>query len=403
MGTRDYSLLQPKELEAVYAISRSFLVHENLESALAEVVRIVRSVLIFDNLVLYISSTDGLLEPIYAKAIGRGRTREADLAWGELVAQKAFKTKQTVSQIEEINKDSADRINKRYFLGLPVLHGEEPMGSLILIRFGGPPYLSDQIQLAEFIAIHVAQLIDHHRLVERIAKLEAIRRLDSLHDDFIATVSHELLTPLGFIKGYATTLLREDITWNDNDRREFLQIIDDEADRLRELIDNLLDSSRLQTDTLKMTFEPIRLETWLRDITLRASSRNENMEIILDIKTPGLQINADSARLAQVFDNILNNAHKYAKGSQVTISVEQKKDCVHIAVKDEGPGIPAEYLDRIFQRFYRVPEKSNGIRGTGLGLYICRKILQAHQGTIEAESGENEGTTFHIYLPLPVM
>ena len=83
--------------------------------------------------------------------------------------------------------------------------------------------------------------------------------------------------------------------------------------------------------------------------------------------------------------------------------MEQKKDCVHIAVKDEGPGIPAEYLDRIFQRFYRVPEKSNGIRGTGLGLYICRKILQAHQGTIEAESGENEGTTFHIYLPLPVM
>jgi len=401
VGTGNYSLLRPKELEAVYTISRSFLIHEDLESALAEVVRVVRSVLIFDNLVLYTQSSEEQLEPTYAKAIGRGRTREADLAWGELVAQNAFQSKQTITQVEEVENVRPDRINIRHSLGLPVLHGEEPMGALVMIRFGGPPFLPEQIQLAEFIAVHVAQLIDHHRLVERIAKLEARRRLDSLQEDFVATISHELLTPLGFIKGYATTLLREDISWDEQTRREFLNIIDDETDRLRELIDNLMDSSRLQTDTLKMTFEPVRLETMVKNIILRESSRNENMKIILNIKTPGLQIQADPTRLAQVFENILNNAKKYAEGSPITILVEKHKGRVHIAVKDEGPGIQSMYLDKIFQRFYRIPDRTNGVRGTGLGLYICRKILQAHQGEIEAESGEGKGTTFHIYLPLP--
>ena len=400
-GDNTPNWLRPKELEAVYAISRTVILSEDVESALNKIVRLVRSVLIFDNMVLYTCKKDGMLEPIYAKAIGRGRSREADLSWGEVIAQKTYQNRETVTHVEELKSDHHDRTDIRLSLGVPVMHGDQAMGALVFIRFGGPVFLPDHIQLAEFIAVHVAQLLDHHQLVERIASLEAKRRLDSLQDDFIATISHELLTPLGFIKGYATTLLREDISWDEQSRHEFLSIIDDEADRLRELIDNFMDSSRLQTGTLNMSFQPTRLDTMLKDIVMRATSRNENMNIKLDIKTPGLKIMADPARLAQVFDNILNNADKYAPHSLITIAVVEQKKRVRIAIKDKGPGIPAEHLDKVFLRFYRIPNQNTAVRGTGLGLYICRKIIQTHNGEIEAESTEGKGTTFNIYLPLP--
>jgi signal transduction histidine kinase len=323
------------------------------------------------------------------------------MTWGDLIAQNTFQNRETVTHVEKLDGDYHDRTDIRLSLGVPVMNGDQSIGALVFIRFGGPVFLPGHIQLAEFIAVHIAQLLDHHQLVERIASLEAKRRLDSLHEDFIATISHELLTPLGFIKGYATTLLREDISWDEQSRREFLTIIDDEADRLRELIDNLMDSSRLQTGTLNMSFQLTRLDTMLKDIVLRATSRNERINVELNIADPGLKIIADPARLAQVFDNILNNADKYAPGSPVTITVAQENERVHIALKDKGPGIPAEHLDKVFLRFYRIPNQNTAVRGTGLGLYICRKIIQAHDGEIEAESVEGKGTTFNIYLPIP--
>jgi signal transduction histidine kinase len=372
---------------------------ENTETALDDIVRLTRSVLIFDSIVLYLSNDGESLEPSYARAIGRGRFREADLVWGEITAQDTFNSHKTTTRIEEVEGESEDRMNIRHILGLPVKLGEQMMGALVLIRFGGPVFEADQIHLAEFIAVHIAQLVKHRQLVDQVATLEAERRLDRLQDDFVATISHELLTPLGFIKGYATTLLREDTTWDDKTMREFLTIIDEESDRLRELIDSLLDSSRLQAGTLRMSFQPIRLDTMLREISLRARSRHDSMVIKLEIKTPGVQISADPTRLAQVFDNIINNAEKYAPGSPIKITLDTYNGKARIALQDNGPGIQPEQLEKIFQRFYRVPEISASTRGTGLGLYICRKIIQGHNGEIEAESVPGKGTTFFIYLP----
>jgi signal transduction histidine kinase len=220
-----------------------------------------------------------------------------------------------------------------------------------------------------------------------------------LQQDFIATITHELNTPLGFIKGYATTLLREDANWDDVTRKEFLTIIDEEADRLRELIDNLLDSSRLQSGTLHMHFQPVRLDSLVRDISVRARARNENLFINLDIKQTNVRCQADPTRIAQVMDNLLSNAAKYAPGSPVTISLEQVGEMAHITIQDCGPGISPEHIDQIFKRFYRVPEQAANVRGTGLGLYICRQIIRAHGGQITVESKLGEGTTFHIYIP----
>ena len=136
-------------------------------------------------------------------------------------------------------------------LGLPLQRGERCRGHWYLVVLADPSYEPEQIRLAEFIAVQISQLLEHHRLLQKVASLEAERQLQRLQDDFIAMVSHEFFTPLGFIKGYATTLLREDAQWNDETRREFLTIIDEEADHLRALIDDLMDSYRLQSGTLR--------------------------------------------------------------------------------------------------------------------------------------------------------
>ena len=395
-----HAALRPQELEAVYAISRVVARMEDINTALDEIVQLARPVFIFDNLALYLQENEDPRLPRYARAIGRGRFLEADMAWGETIALEAVESGEKVIRKESVGNVEEDRNALRYYLGLPLTLGDRTMGALIFVRFGGPPYMPDQIHLAEFISDHVAQLLGHRELVGKIAELEAKRRLDDLQDDFIATVSHELLTPLGFIKGYATTLLRQDTTWDEETRREFLTIIDEEADRLRELIDNLMDSSRLQAGTLRINFQPLRLETLLRDIALRVGARNENMVIHLNLGVTGLQIQGDPTRLAQVFENLLTNAAKDAPDSPVTISVDTDGDRARIAVKDQGPGIPADHLPHLFKRFYRVPQKNSTSRGTGLGLYICRQIITAHNGEITVDSTIGKGTTFYIYLPI---
>ncbi len=392
--------LRPRELEAVYAISQAVAKSLNLDLALDAIVHIARPVFIFDTIILYLKSGNGALEMTYAKVIGRGQSSDGDLAWGETVANHVLTTSQTLLRNEELEGWEHDRLSQRFFLGLPIRPENETVGTLVFARFGGPPYKAEQIHLAEFIALHISQLLEHNHLVDHVSRLEAERRLDRLQHDFIATVSHELCTPLGFIKGYATTLLREDAQWDEETRREFLAYIDEEADKLRELIDNLLDSSRLQSGTLRLRFQPIRLDSLLRDISLQFLSSNEPVPLFLDFAKTNIQCQADPRRIAQVFNNLLSNAMKYAPGSPVTIYLDATVDKAHIEVRDKGPGIPPDHIEHIFKRFYRVLDGNTSVRGTGLGLFICRQIIRAHGGEIEVKSKCGEGTTFHLWLPL---
>jgi len=396
----DSGTLNSRELDAIYAINRVVTRATELDASLDEIIGIAREVFIFDNVVLYIQQESDSLEPSYARAIGRGRNSETDLAWGESIALEVLRSEKMVVRQEVSGDVVQDRMNLRHFLGLPLAVGEHNIGSLVFVRYGSPPFTPEHTHLAEYIAGHIAQLCEHGQLVTRLSRLEAERQLERLQDDFVATVSHELRTPLGFIKGYATTLLRDDTTWDEATRSEFLSIIDEEADRLSELIDNLLDSSRLQSGTLHMEFQPLRLDTMLRDIPIRARSFDERLKIKVKFQTTGILIQADPTRLAQVFDNLLSNAAKYAPSSNVTISLLSDGDMAHISVEDDGPGIPPNHLPNIFSRFYRVPNQNRSVRGSGLGLFICRRIIRAHGGEITAESNFGKGTTFHIYLPL---
>jgi signal transduction histidine kinase len=385
------TLTHGTELNAVYAIARIVAETFDTDAGLDAVLRLARTIFIFDTAALYLQNEETEeLEPMYARALGRGRSQEADLAWGEPAAIEAFDVGQTILQQEDAGPSVQGRERRRDYLSLPLLVSGRCVGSLVFGRFGGPAYPPEHIRLAEF---------ENRRLARRIASLEAQRELARMQDEFISTISHELRTPLGFIKGYVTTLMREDTTWDEEKRAEFLRIIDDESDRLRELIDNLLDSSRLESGSLSMTLEPTRLGPILRGSAQRIQSAHPDLQVSVEIPDDLPIQRIDSTRIAQVLDNFLNNAQKYAPDAPVTIRASLKEDHVLIEVIDEGPGIDPEHTSHLFERFYRVPQQTSK-RGTGLGLYISRKIIEAHSGDIGVESEFGKGTRFYFTLPL---
>jgi signal transduction histidine kinase len=391
-------VLRPEDLRAVYAIGLAIAQTENIDSALDLIVQHTRHMLIFDNMVLYLPKDHNGLDPSYARVIGRGKCAEGNIEWGEAIATQTYQSKQTSLRQEKLDGWENNRLYWRDFLGLPIKAGEDVLGVLVFGRFGGPPYAPDQIRLAEFIAAQTAQLIENHQLVERVAKLEAERWLRKMQDEFITTISHELRTPIGFIKGYATTLLRDDTKWDDGSRREFLTIIDEEADRLHELIEDLLDSARLKAGTMFMQLQPVRIDMILREIVVRSTSRYSSLAVQLNVDH-GISVMADPTRITQVFDNLLSNAVKYAPGSPVIITVKNTKEICTITVEDQGPGIAENHLPHLFERFYRVPETSVSTHGTGLGLFICQQIIHEHGGDISVSSEVSKGTVFNIDLP----
>lgn len=387
-------------VEDLYRIAAEIRGCEGIRQGLDNLLPLLRSLLIFDLFAVF--TADPLsqqLEIAFARAVGRGQSREADLVWGEPVAAQVMDEARPVLSLPA-EEGGADRITTSLVLGVPLLAGEQVLGALILIRFGGPEFLAEDIRLAEYCASQIAILLEKDNLEDARQMLESQHKESRLRDDFVSTITHELRTPLGFIKGYTTTLLRKDTQWSPEEQHEFLTIIDQEADHLQELIGNLLDSARLQSGHLQINKGTIQLDSLIRGEAERVAIHNPGFtcRIAAPAGIPPLQ--GDPTRLAQVFGNLFINATKYAPGSPVEVSIRAEGKLCTISIKDKGPGIPHRYLGHIFDRFFRNPESSLATSGTGLGLYICRKIIQAHQGTIEAESQPGEGTSFIIHLPL---
>jgi len=222
-----------------------------------------------------------------------------------------------------------------------------------------------------------------------------------MKSQLLSTVSHELRTPLASIKGFATTLLRQDVKWDDATQRDFLRIIEEESDRLTEIIDNLLEMSQIEAGALRIEKDPMQLRALIRDIVDEMRMRTEAHYFVTDLPALLPRVHADPRRIRQVLRNLLENAIKYTKAGQITITTEVERDQVLISVADQGQGIPAKYLDKIFERFFQVDGASTRrVGGSGLGLAISRGIVEAHAGKIWAENGAPNGSVFRFTLPL---
>ncbi|MBN1231242.1 MAG: HAMP domain-containing histidine kinase [Anaerolineales bacterium] len=390
--------LSSEEIETLFSIHQLLANEMDNEVLLNELVKLTRTVFIFDSVTIY-RKIDEQMEAYFARIIGRGSSTPFDLAWGEKVAQIVIGFGNPYLQ-ETTPRKEVNRLEQCYYLGLPMYVDGQIEGAIVFIRFGGPIYQTREMDLAKLIALSFTQVLTREKIIENFGETEASRRYRQLQDDFIAAVSHDINTPIGFIKGYTTTLLRDDTEWEWETVRDFLEIIDEETDHLSELIDNLLDSSRLQSGTLFVNLEKMDITAFSDHIAHRLETRYPNLDIHLDVPKTELRIMGAPKRITQVIDNLISNASKYAPGSNIYISFDNDENNVYIKVADDGPGIAKDHLDHLFERFYRVPEKSSGIRGSGLGLFICERIIRMHDGEISVDSKIGRGTTFIIRLPI---
>lgn len=222
---------------------------------------------------------------------------------------------------------------------------------------------------------------------------------DRKRSDLVATVSHEIRSPLTSVKGFTRTLLTKWERFSDEQKRTMLETINVDADRVTRLLGELLDVSRIDAGRVQMHRRMVDLAAIVDTVVDRVEHRPEGTGRRIDVALPGdlPDIYADPDKIEQIITNLVDNALKYNPASVVRVRGEVRDDEVELRVEDDGAGIPPDQLRAVFTKFFRV--KGNRVHGTGLGLYITKGLVQAHNGRVWAESTEGEGTTFHVVFP----
>jgi signal transduction histidine kinase len=249
------------------------------------------------------------------------------------------------------------------------------------------------------VADVLAGIIRHRRMEKKVAEYEELNRLKS---NILSTVSHELRTPLASIKGYATTLLDYERKLKREEKRQCLEAIDRATTRLIELIDHLLDMSRLEAGIFRLAKQPCRIDQLIRETVAEAQLRSPEYKVRAEFEEELPTLTVDSRRIRQVLDNLLDNAIKYSsKGTEVVVQANLEANDIEISVSDQGMGIPATDIEKVFDPMYRLEERlGQDPRGLGLGLPLCKALVEAHGGRISLESALGKGTTVHFTLPL---
>jgi signal transduction histidine kinase len=230
----------------------------------------------------------------------------------------------------------------------------------------------------------------------------AERAADRLKSELVATVSHELRTPLTAVLGFAELLVNSDV--DEATQKRYLRIISGEAGRLTSLVNDFLDLHRIEHGAFDLASEPVDVAELLREQVDLFSAQSTLHPLSLDLPEVPLTVLGERDRLAQVCANLLSNAIKYSPGGgAIEIRGHQVGELVEVSVRDHGLGIPQQQREKIFTKFFRVDSSdTRRIGGTGLGLALCRDIVEAHGGQIDFESVEGEGSTFSLRLPIAV-
>src|SRR6266576_224101 len=252
-----------------------------------------------------------------------------------------------------------------------------------------------------------ASVIERARLRRESLRIELLKRTDALRAALLSSVSHDLRTPLASIKAAASSLLQEDVQWDEETKRSFARSIEREADRLNRLVSNLLDMSRIEDGALKPEKELYMLPELIQDVLGRLKPLLQGRVVNTQVPVDLPPVELDYMQIDQVLTNLIENAVRYTpKDSPIEVSAHCEGTQVVISVADRGPGIPPADLERVFDKFYRVLDgkpNTGHPSGSGLGLAVSKGLVEAHGGRIWAEPREGGGLVFSVALPLGVM
>ena len=262
-----------------------------------------------------------------------------------------------------------------------------------------PPISSGARRLLQTFASQGALALERAWLAQAESRARVLEESDKLKSAILSSVSHELRTPLSTIKAAASSLRGKEVGWDSPARTELIAAIDDEADHLNILVGNLLDMSRIESGALKPKREWNILSEIVGSVLARMKHLAEEHQIEVDIPENLPLVSVDYVQMEQVFTNLLSNSLKYAPANTtICIRAHVEEETIHVQVSNQGPQVPPEHLERIFDKFYRITA-ADRVTGTGLGLSICKGIIEAHDGRIWAEN-LTDGLAFNFTLPL---
>jgi two-component system, OmpR family, sensor histidine kinase KdpD len=352
-----------RETRTLYELSSRLLVHDSLQGTLEQVAATVRSLFDLAGCVILLAGEDGRRRPV------------------------------------AVDGDAGEDAVRRG-LAVPLRTSGAAVGAIVLVTDGERPLrLGEQeLRVVHAFANQAALAVERDRQQEERARARALAETDRLRTALLNSVSHDLRTPLSSIKASASSLLDPTVDWSPGQRREFLETIDQEVDRLTRLVHNLLDMSRIEAGAL----DPRLVETTLPDVTGPAvwlARTKTSQPIDVDVPDDLPTVLVDPVRLDQVLTNLLDNARRYADGQAVTVQGRAVAGRVELRVADHGPGIPEAERERVFDQFYRL--RRNGRAppdGTGMGLAISKGIVEALGGSIRVEPTPGGGATFVVTL-----
>jgi signal transduction histidine kinase len=274
-------------------------------------------------------------------------------------------------------------------LAVPVLDQEV----FITVRSGDQPFTEEELEVITNFAYQIGIAADNARLFE--AQQEALQ----VKDQFLSIVSHELRTPLTTIKGYSQMLCRRLL--DDPEGHRYSETIDTQVSRLSRLVDDLLDVTRFTRGQFELTREQVDLRPTLEDVVSRFRMLSPRHSLRLEMDEGSYEGYWDPERLEQVLNNLISNAIKYSpEGGEVLVWARHEGNHLTMGVRDQGVGIADEDQEQLFERFYRGSAEGKAVKGLGLGLYVTRRIVEAHGGTVAVHSKLGEGSEFTFTLPL---
>jgi signal transduction histidine kinase len=285
------------------------------------------------------------------------------------------------------------------------MHADDDVNGLILVfnkQGQSETFRGDDLRLFETLANHASIAIQNARLIAQLEdSLVHLTQMNSLKDDFVASVSHELRTPLTSIQGYVKTLLREDTSFSAAEQRSFLETVDRQSGRLHRLIEDLLAVSRIESRTDATHYSMASVRQVVLDVVDEVRDKVSADQVKIDFDGD-LPAETDAGKVHQILANLVDNALKYGgQGKPIVIRGRPDGEGVSVAVIDQGPGVPAELQDMVFDRFYQIDQSATrSVGGAGLGLYICRRMAEAVGGRVWLEKTGPDGSTFTLWVPV---